>query len=265
MGKKDKIKNSAEFKYFEEHYDEIMEEFEKDNESADYKIPDEWDQRFRKTIEDTIKREERKKVYTIFKVVGVVAAAIFVLLVGNFAVEQVNGEGLLEIFQNSFALGDKQHTTYGTNNEIEFSEEENENIIYFSGDDLDDINEQIREEIKCPMFYLGYIPEGFVVESASYVKGFRIINIKLVKDEEYIYIFQQKQVDGIASGIFEEEEIKKNITVRNEILDEQIIIYNGIQDNSWLIKVNKNNDVLSIDALLSKEECMKMSENIDYY
>ena len=251
MGKKDKIKNSAEFKYFEEHYDEIMEEFEKDNESADYKIPEEWDQ--------------RKKVYTIFKVVGVVTAAIFVLLVGNFSVEQVNGEGLLEIFQNSFALGDKQHTTYGTNNEIEFSEEENENIIYFSGDDLDDINEQIREEIKCPMFYLGYIPEGFVVESASYVKGFRIINIKLVKDEEYIYIFQQKQVDDIASGIFEEEEIKKNITVRNEILDEQIIIYNGIQDNSWLIKVNKNNDVLSIDALLSKEECMKMAENIDYY
>ena len=264
MGKKDKIKNSAEFKYFEEHYDEIMEEFEKDNESADYKIPDEWDQRFRKTIEDTIKREERKKVYAIFKVVGVVTAAIFVLLVGNFAVEQVNGEGLLEIFQNSFALGDKQHTTYGTNNEIEFSEEENENIIYFSGDSLDDISEQIREEIKCPMFYLGYIPDGFSVESASYVKGFRIINIKLVKGEEYIYIYQQKQVDDIASGVFEEK-IDGNTTIHNENLDEQIVIYDGYQDNSWLIKFKKNNDVLSVDALLSKEECMKIAENIDYY
>lgn len=264
MGKKDKIKNSAEFKYFEEHYDEIMEEFEKDNESADYKIPDEWDQRFRKTIEDTIKREERKKVYTIFKVVGVVTAAIFVLLVGNFSVEQVNGEGLLEIFQNSFALGDKQHTTYGTNNEIEFSEEENENIIYFSGDDLDDINEQIREEIKCPMFYLGYIPEGFVVESASYVKGFRIINIKLVKDEEYIYIFQQKQVDDTALG-FVDEEKKEIAQLANENLNNQIHIYEGFRDNSWLIEIKENSDVLTIDASISKEDCMKIAENIEYH
>ena len=264
MGKKDKIKNSAEFKYFEEHYDEIMEEFEKDNESADYKIPDEWDQRFRKTIEDTIKREERKKVYTIFKVVGVVTAAIFVLLVGNFSVEQVNGEGLLEIFQNSFALGDKQHTTYGTNNEIEFSEEENENIIYFSGDDLDDINEQIREEIKCPMFYLGYIPEGFVVEEATYEMEYRMINIKLSKGEEYIYIFQQKQVDDISFG-FVEEEKREIALLNNEELSNPIYIYDGFQDKSWLIEVKENNDLLNVDASTSKEDCMKIAENIEYF
>lgn len=264
MGKKDKIKNSAEFKYFEEHYDEIMEEFEKDNESADYKIPDEWDQRFRKTIEDTIKREERKKVYSIFKVVGVVTAAIFVLLVGNFAVEQVNGEGLLEIFQNRFIAGDKEYTIFGTNNEIEFDEEENENILFFPGDTLDDVDEQIQKELKCPLFHLSYLPDGFTIEEASYVSLYRIINIKLVREEEYIYIFQQKQVDDISSGIFEEE-IKENTTINNEILGEQIVLYNGIQDNSWLFKVKKNNDVLSVDALIPKEECFKIVENIDYY
>lgn len=264
MGKKDKIKNSAEFKYFEEHYDEIMEEFENDNESADYKIPDEWDQRFRKTIEDTIKREERKKLYGIFKVVGVVTAAIFVLLVGNFAVEQVNGEGLLEIFQNSFALGDKQHTTYGTNNEIEFSEEENENIIYFSGDSLDDISEQIREEIKCPMFYLGYIPDGFSVEEATYEMEYRMINIKLSKGEEYIYIFQQKQVDDISFG-FVEEEKREIALLNNEELSNPIYIYDGFQDKSWLIEVKENNDLLNVDASTSKEDCMKIAENIEYH
>lgn len=264
MGKKDKIKNSAEFKYFEEHYDEIMEEFENDNESADYKIPDEWDQRFRKTIEDTIKREERKKVYSIFKVVGVVTAAIFVLLVGNFAVEQVNGEGLLEIFQNRFIAGDKEYTIFGTNNEIEFDEEENENILFFPGDTLDDVDEQIQKELKCPLFHLSYLPDGFTIEEASYVSLYRIINIKLVREEEYIYIFQQKQVDDISSGIFEEE-IKENTTINNEILGEQIVLYNGIQDNSWLFKVKKNNDVLSVDALIPKEECFKIVENIDYY
>lgn len=249
---------------YKEYHDEIMKEFEMDKESADYKIPDEWDQRFRKIIEDTIKREERKKVYTIFKVVGVVTAAIFVLLVGNFAVEQVNGEGLLEIFQNSFALGDKQHTTYGTNNEIEFSEEENENIIYFSGDDLDDINEQIREEIKCPMFYLGYIPEGFVVEEATYEMEYRMINIKLSKGEEYIYIFQQKQVDDISFG-FVEEEKREIALLNNEELSNPIYIYDGFQDKSWLIEVKENNDLLNVDASTSKEDCMKIAENIEYH
>ena len=263
MGKKDKIKNSAEFKYFEEHYDEIMEEFEKDNESADYKIPDEWDQRFRKTIEDTIKREERKKVYAIFKVVGVVTAAIFVLLVGNFAVEQVNGEGLLEIFQNNFILGDKEHTTYGTNNEIELIEEENENIIYYSGDDLEDISEQIREEVKCPSFYLGYIPEGFVVEEATYEMEYRMINIKLSKGEEYIYVYQQKQIEDIALGIVEEN--NESISIYNENIDKDIVISEGYQDYGWTINSENNKDLLTINSSISKEECIKIAENIEYF
>ena len=263
MGKKDKIKNSAEFKYFEEHYDEIMEEFEKDNESADYKIPDEWDQRFRKTIEDTIKREERKKVYAIFKVVGVVTAAIFVLLVGNFSVEQVNGEGLLEIFQNNFILGDKEHTTYGTNNEIELIEEENENIIYYSGDDLEDISEQIREEVKCPMFYLGYIPEGFVVEEATYEMEYRMINIKLSKGEEYIYVYQQKQIEDIALGIVEEN--NESISIYNENIDKDIVISEGYQDYGWTINSENNKDLLTINSSISKEECIKIAENIEYF
>ena len=264
MGKKNQIQDSPEYKYFEENFDALMSEMEQDKESECFEIPDEWDQRFRKAIDETIERERKEKVHGFVKVVGVVTAVIFVLLIGNFAVEQVNGEGLLEIFQNNFILGDKEYTTYGTNNEIELIEEENENIIYYSGDDLEDISEQIREEIKCPMFHLSYLPDGFSVESASYVKGFRIINIKLVKGEEYIYIFQQKQVDDIASGVFEEK-MDENTTIHNKILDEHIVIYDGYQDNSWLIKFKKNNDILSVDALLSKEECIKIAENIDYY
>ena len=264
MGKKNQIQDSPEYKYFEENFDALMSEMDQDKESECFEIPDEWDQRFRKAIDETIERERKEKVHGFVKVVGVVTAVIFVLLIGNFAVEQVNGEGLLEIFQNNFILGDKEYTTYGTNNEIELIEEENENIIYYSGDDLEDISEQIREEIKCPMFHLSYLPDGFSVESASYVKGFRIINIKLVKGEEYIYIFQQKQVDDIASGVFEEK-MDENTTIHNKILEEHIVIYDGYQDNSWLIKFKKNNDILSIDALLSKEECIKIAENIDYY
>lgn len=65
---------------YKEYHDEIMKEFEMDKESADYKIPDEWDQRFRKIIEDTIKRERRKKVLGFVMVVVVVNATMVVIL-----------------------------------------------------------------------------------------------------------------------------------------------------------------------------------------
>ena len=263
MGKKNQIQDSPEYKYFEENFDALMSEMEQDKESECFEIPDEWDQRFRKAIDETIERERKEKVHGFVKVVGVVTAVIFVLLIGNFAVEQVNGEGLLEIFQNNFILGDKEHTTYGTNNEIELIEEENENIIYYSGDDLEDISEQIREEVKCPMFYLGYIPEGFVVEEATYEMEYRMINIKLSKGEEYIYVYQQKQIEDIALGIVEEN--NESISIYNENIDKDIVISEGYQDYGWTINSENNKDLLTINSSISKEECIKIAENIEYF
>ena len=167
MGKKNQIQDSPEYKYFEENFDALMSEMEQDKESECFEIPDEWDQEFRKVIKETIdknKREREKRKKSFLKIVGIVTAAMVVLLVGNFTVEQVNGEGLLEIFQNSFILGDKQHTMYGTNNEIEFDTDNDSNYIFFSGTTLEEVCDQIRKEIKCPFFHLGYIPEGFIVE-----------------------------------------------------------------------------------------------------
>ena len=45
---KKKFEDSAEFKYFDEHFDEIMEEL--DNDPTEYEIPEEWDARFRNVI-----------------------------------------------------------------------------------------------------------------------------------------------------------------------------------------------------------------------
>ena len=262
MGKKDKIKNSAEFKYFEEHYDEIMEEFEKDNESADYKIPDEWDQRFRKTIEDTIKREERKKVYGIFKVVSVVTAAIFVLIVGNFAVEQVNGEGLLEIFRNVLHMDGNHHMIYGNGNEIETTSENEEDDILFLGTNLLEVNEQIRQEIKKPMLYLDYVPDGFYVVDARYNHIFRVLNIELSNETDQIYIFQQQQVEETAVGIQSKEDECGRIY--NSKLNQEICIYENMQDYFLTISVNYNDSVISIHTTIPLEECKKLAESIEY-
>lgn len=266
MGKKNQIQDSPEYKYFEENFDALMSEMEQDKESECFEIPDEWDQEFRKVIKETIdknKREREKRKKSFLKIVGIVTAAMVVLLVGNFTVEQVNGEGLLEIFQNSFILGDKQHTMYGTNNEIEFDTDNDSNYIFFSGTTLEEVSDQIRKELKCPIFYLGYIPEGFVVEEATYEKEYRMINIKLSKGEEYIYIFQQKQVDDISFGVVTERNV--SMSVYNKNLDNDIKIYDAYQDDNWSVELENNNDLLTLFISTSKEDCMKIAEHINYY
>ena len=91
----------------------------------------------------------------------------------------------------------------------------------------------------------------------------RIINIKLIKDNEYIYIFQQRQVDERASGIMAEN--SESMTIENSYLNKEINIHEGNQDNNWILVIDENGIVFSIDTLISKEECIKIAENIDYY
>ena len=52
---------------------------------------------------------------------------------------------------------------------------------------------------------------------------------------------------------------------QNNNIEKQIIIFEGYQDNSWLFSVQTKNDLLSVDTSVSKEECIKIAENIDYY
>ena len=264
MKKNEKIQDSPEFQYYKNDFENFKKEMEDDKEFADLKMPDGWEQDFAKTIDDTLYGNERKRRNRIVKrIVGVAAAVVLVVAVGNLTAEQVSGENLLEMFWNQFLVGEKQHDIYGNENEIEFGEDDNQDVIFFSGDTLEEVNKQIREELKAPMFYLSYLPDGFTVEEASYNRAFRIINIILVKEEEYIYIFQQRQVDERASGIISEN--SESITIKNNYLKKDITIYKANRENSWSFAIEENGIVFSVDAFISKEECLKIAENIEYY
>ena len=265
MKKNDKIQDSPEFKYLEANFSDFVKEMEADKESADLKLPDGWEQDFARTMDETLDGNERKRRRKIIKrIAGVAAAVVLVLVLGNFTAESVSGEGLLEMFRNRFVFGNKQYETYGTHNEIEFDTDNEEDILYFTCVTLDEANKQIREELKVPMFYLSYIPDGFTVEEATYEKEFRTVHIILKNNKEYIYIVQQKQVDDIGSGIVEEK-TKESVTIENKNIGKDIIIYEGYQDSSWIFSVCDNNDLLTIDTSVSQEECVKIVENIDYY
>lgn len=264
MKKNDKIQDSPEFQHYRADFENFVKGMEDDKESADLKMPDGWEQDFEKTIDDTLDRNERKRGNKIVKrIVGVAAAVVVLLVIGNFTAVSVSGEGLLEMFMNQFLVGEKQHDIYGTDLDIEFGEDDNQDVISFSGDTLEEVNKQIREELKAPMFYLSYLPDGFTVEEASYNKAFRIIDIKLVKDDEYIYIFQQRQVDERASGIINEN--SESRTLKNSYLEKDITIYKANKDDSWSFAIEENGIIFSIYAFVSEEECIKIAENIDYY
>lgn len=267
MKKQDKIQDSPEFQHYKDDFENFKKGMEDDREYADLKMPDGWEQDFAKTIDDTLDGNERKRRNRIVKrIVGVAAAVVLVVGVGNLTAEQVSGENLLEMFMNKLLVGERKHETYGTFTEIELDEDDETDIVYFDGTTLKNVSEQIREELKSPMFYLQYIPDGFIVEESSYDKVYRIINIKLVRDEEYIYIFQQKQVNEIASGIIGEEidEIKESDVINNTALDKTISIYSNFRDNSYSFNVMMSNDLITIDTSLPREECIKIAENIDY-
>lgn len=264
MKKQDKIQDSPEFQYYKDDFENFKKRMEDDKEYAELKMPDGWEQDFDKTIDDTLDGNERKRRNRIVKrIVGVAAAVVVMVAVGNLTAEQVSGENLLEMFMNQFMVGEQQYDIYGNENEIELDEDDETDIVYFDGTTLDDVSKQIREELKSPMFYLGYTPDRFTVEETSYDKVYRIIDIKLVKEEEYIYIFQQRQVDERASGIMTEN--SESITIENSNLNKNVKIYKNNQDDSWTFNIEKNGIVLSVDALVSKEECIKIAENVNYY
>lgn len=263
MKKRNKIQDSPEFKYLEANFSDFVKEMEEDKESADMKLPDGWEQDFARTIDETLDGNERKRRRNIFKrIAGVAAAAVLVLGVGNFTAESVSGEGLLEMFMNQFTVGDKQHQTYGTNNEIEFDTDNEAEIMYFYGKTLEEVLNQIREETKSPIFYIPYIPDGFTVEEATYEKEYKMIYIKLVNEKEYIYILQQKQIDNVGLGSIDGKD--ENTSIFNKNLNKEVVLYRGYQDDSWAVYTEMSHDLLTINALLSKEECIKIAENIEY-
>lgn len=265
MKKNEKIQDSPEFQYYKDDFENFKKRMEEDKEYADLKMPEGWEQDFAKTIDDTLDGNERKRRNRIVnRIIGVAAAVVLVVAVGNLTAEQVSGEGLLEMFMNQFLVGEKQHDIYGTFTDVEFDSDDTPDIKYFSGTTLEEVSEQIRGELKYPMFHLGYLPDGFFVKEATYDNLYRVISIKLINESgEYVYFFQQMQVDVQTSGNVTED--IASLSIENNNLNKMINIYEGNQDNSWTFDIDEKGIVLFINALVSKEECIKIAENIDYH
>lgn len=262
MSKKNIVTEDEDFRYLEENFEEMMKEMEKDKETHEYQIPQIWDYDFRKTIDETLEKEQCKRSRKRMRNLSIAAGIALVTLVGvDRSLVAVQGDGIKEVVENVFTTDGKNMVTFGTTEETIVEEDETYEI-YFDTTSLETAYEQIRAELKMPMFYVSYIPEGYKLTEARYDKSYRFLNIKFENGEKRIYISQQKITDLKATGIATDE--KECALVLNENLKCETPIFQSEQDNTYVFAMEKGVFSLCCSVEGSLEECKKILESITF-
>ena len=258
---KKKFEDSAEFKYFDEHFDDIMEEL--DNDPTEYEIPEEWDVKFRNVIEQTVKKEERKtKLKKVAKVCGLSAAAILLIFIfGIGFAQQAQGKSIMEVFQTLFGPDEEQYSTY-TTSDIVILDDEDENEIFFNGDTIENVCEQARDELKMSMFYFDDVITDYEIMEAKYNKDFHIFTIELKVNDKYAYISERYMYDDEVIGLITDE--VKCTDIYNEALRMTIPIYKNKDSNSYVFSVNNDRMSFSFFGEISLDECKQLAESVYY-
>lgn len=264
MSKSVKIQDSPEYKAFKENFEVTMDAMGKDPEFAQMKLPEEWERDFNETMEATWKEERQRKKKRIGKKIAIAAGVTLVTLAGlNLGVQQVQGEGLVEFFQRAFHLENKQYMIVESQDNYSMDIDEGTLDTYFYADTIEDLNMQLHEKMKTPIFYTEYIPDGYTITEVRYNEPYNIINYLFEKGEKTIYISQIRQYTEIASGNVNDK--IKYTEVENKNIGKLIDVYQSVQDGSVSFSIELNNIYFTINCSDSLDECLKIAENINYY
>lgn len=257
---KKKFEDSAEFKYFDEHFDEIMEEL--DNDPTEYEIPEEWDVKFRNVIEQTVKKEERKtRLKKVAKVCGLSAAILLIFIFGIGFAQQAQGKSIMEVFQTFFGTDEDQYLTYDTST-IEFPNDMEDREIFFDGETTDKVCEQARNELKTPMFYFEDVFNDYEIIEAKYNSRFYTFTIELKMNGLYTYISQENLFNDEVTGMAMDAE--KCAEIYNESLQTMIPIYKNKDSNSYIFNVKNGQMSFSFSGYVSLDECKQLAESLYY-
>ena len=229
MKKRDKIYNSPEYKQIKEHLPEILKELERDKGLSQYQIPEEWNGDF-----ERIYQKERRKEQIKRRILAGACAAVILTI---------------------------SAVHIGTH--LEFTSVAQADDIIFQDEDLGKVYNEIRAEVKRPIFEFGNMPDNCIVEEAIYNKTYRNISIRLKIDNTYVvHVNQQKQIDDIGNGTVDEGTIDAKVKIN--ALDMDAIIYKSVQDDSLKCKIIHDNTVLFVGGNLPKEEFKKLIEGLFY-
>lgn len=265
MNKRNDLETGSEFEYSDDYFEKILEEMENDPEFQNFTVPDEWDREFRKTIEETLKKEKRKKMKRYVKIGTMAACAVLAVTAGlNMRMEEVQGEGLLEVFQNTFNLNQNKYMMYGSDEDfgMDFEEEDTEDIV-FEADTLSEIYDQMRQELKRPMFYTEDVFGEYEIKEARYNATYHILNIELETSEGSIFFSQEQEPDAKSlGGMIDDEESEQ---VYNKNLDETIMIYKSDQSSFYIFSINEEQNTFIFQGSISLDCCKKLAESVSFH
>lgn len=260
MSKKNIVTEDEDFRYLEENFEEMMKEMEKDKETHEYQIPQIWDYDFRKTIDETLEKEQCKRSRKRMRNLSIAAGIALVTLVGvDRSLVAVQGDGIKEVVESTFNLEERTFVTFDTNGKQ--GEESNEiDEIYFSSNSLTEAYQEIEKKVLYPIFYIGYMPEDYQLIEAKYNTCYRILNMEWEKDNQKIYVSQQFVMADEGTGAAVGR--RKEKVIENTILKKKIELYKSEQDESRIFLIKYNNMMFSFNGNVSLEECEKIAENI---
>lgn len=257
----EEFENSEEFRFFEENFDEILKEIDAERENPLYQMPEEWDQGFRQTIADVFQEEKMAKRKQRIYRMGKIAAVFVVVILGvNRFTERVQGENLVQMFVNAFTQSDTRYVISETASVDMETDEAEVSEVFFSAEDLTELQMEIREVVKKDFFSVRELSFPYEIKEAKYSSVYRVINLELETKNGSIYLSQENKVQEGGSGHV--EELEACAMVENENLNQEIEIYKGVREGSYVFSVQVENQLFSCDMTGSLEQCKEIAEKL---
>ncbi|MGL5435913.1 MAG: DUF4367 domain-containing protein [Lachnospiraceae bacterium] len=183
-----------------------------------------------------------------FRYVGILVAAIIVLMVGSSLVATA-------------------HKSYQKKN-VGLIKNENiwdDNSYIFSSGELDQVYERIQNEVQIDGLVLGYIPNGLKFNSVHIEKDTAII--EFVNNENKLYLKESKLTGNrISSSLLSDK--SDTIVVYNVLIDMDIIITENQLETGefeYIAEMSQNDVYYHLHGILDKEEFLRIIDSLKYF
>ena len=257
MKKKDKIYDSPEYKQIREHLPEILKEMERDKGLKQYQMPEGWNEDFERIYQAEHRKERIRN--------RILAGACAAIILGIGAVHvgerleltsMVQADDIGTTTENGFEQDGYQYSLHSNIDESEQFSEDNDSLV-FDNTTPSELYEEMKTKVAMPFFWIDKISTDFIVKEAEYSKLHRSLSYRLIKEESYIYVSQQMQIEETGNGFINEEKVEDTVWI--EALEMNADIYRSPQDNSLNCTIVYKNNVV---FLMSNMELDQLEEII---
>lgn len=258
MEKENNIFKSPQYRLILERREEWLKQMTEDEKKQSFHIPEDWEEGFRHTMNETLERKKQKKRRSRIWAVG--SAAAVVLMLGIFCTSQsVHGKGWFQIIKDSFLIDGTRYTSFGERENYGFIVKESEENTDIREKTMKQVCQEFCNEGKKPVLCLGYVPSGYHFKKKVYENKFGLMNICLKKKDSYIFASQVKMEGKQAFGQINNDSVA---TVKNDNLKEKISIYEAEQEGTYTFYVETGDSVFTCSMDEPLEECKKIAKNI---